>query len=476
MGRHRRAVKNTYATVGVALVGAGVIAAIPIAPPPPDVHTANPAIRLAANSIANVPVNLIQDIVNIPANEFYALNQWADALAGGGSWWLKTPTNVWGWDPGNPPMLQALVAMLVPIPAISGNGGLPDTNGQPVEPGPGLGGTAPPGSLGYNLNLILAAELPMNAKCGFLCTDLIAELQGWFQVPLSDLMGGYTFPTVVNANDPNYPVPWSGQTATLDPFGPITSYLDHLMADPTGIKTVSLQDIITTNANLSNADNVAFNAFVPGSYFFEGLPTLWGVGITIAGVVNRLCPPCAAFTTTPVTSIPSDSAPMLTLNADPVAPDGAGQPDVSKGIEPGATNGRQTTMADAATRDGLSDTGSQTTANEPGQGRHARSSLVEQLEATVSAVRSSDTGSQTTATEAGQGRHTRSSLVEQPKAPVTALRSSDTGSQTTATEAGQGRHTPSTADGPDQVGGNATGGQKGGEAKTGKADSDGTSE
>ena len=114
-----------YVTAGAALVGASVIAVTPIAPPPPDVQVANPADRLAADSIANIPVNLFDAIANIPANEIDAINSWSAAIASGGSWFLKTPTNVWGWDPGNPPMIEAAVAVLVPFPAISGNGGLP---------------------------------------------------------------------------------------------------------------------------------------------------------------------------------------------------------------------------------------------------------------------------------------------------------------------------------------------------------------
>src|SRR5215211_2971413 len=155
-----------YVTAGAALVGASVIAVTPIAAPPPDIQVANPAVRLAADSIANVPVNLMIAIANIPANEIIALNNWSDALEAGGSWWLKTPTNVWGWDPGNPPMLEALVAVLVPFPVISGNGGLPDgiePNGEgPAGAGPSeeitdensiLGGSAEPGTLSYILNV-----------------------------------------------------------------------------------------------------------------------------------------------------------------------------------------------------------------------------------------------------------------------------------------------------------------------------------
>ena len=54
-----------FVTAGVALVGASVIAVTPIAPPPPDIRVANPAMRLTA---AEVP-GVIAAIANIPAYE-----------------------------------------------------------------------------------------------------------------------------------------------------------------------------------------------------------------------------------------------------------------------------------------------------------------------------------------------------------------------------------------------------------------------
>ena len=264
-----------YVTAGAALVGASVIAVTPIAAPTPDIHVANPAMRLAAKSIANVPVNLIETIANIPANEIYALNQWSAALIAGESWFLKTPTNVWGWDPANPAMVEAAVAVLVPFPALSGNGGLPSGGLPTTSESSYLGGSAPPGTLGYMLNVIAAAEFPMRENCGFECPDVLSLLEGWFKVPLSQLISGYTFPTVIDTNDPTYPVAWSGQTAApLDPLEPIRLFIDSLMEDPSEseIKTVSLQDIITTAKNLDASATVAFNPWFPGSYIFTGFP------------------------------------------------------------------------------------------------------------------------------------------------------------------------------------------------------------
>src|SRR5689334_3189783 len=112
-GRHRAAsTARTYLAAGVAAAGVSVLAVNPVVSPSQGISEVSHEIRLAADSIANVPVNLAIDLINVPANEIQALNNWSDALQAGGSWWSKTPTNVWGWDPGNPPMLEALVAVL----------------------------------------------------------------------------------------------------------------------------------------------------------------------------------------------------------------------------------------------------------------------------------------------------------------------------------------------------------------------------
>ena len=47
-------------------------------------------------------------------------------------------------------------------------------------------------------NVIAAAEIPMHENCGFECSDVLALLESYFQVPLSELMSGYKFPTVIN--------------------------------------------------------------------------------------------------------------------------------------------------------------------------------------------------------------------------------------------------------------------------------------
>lgn len=341
-----RAAIRPFVTAGAILVGSGVIAATPIVAAPADIRVANSAVQLTAEtgSLANLPVNLFYALANIPYYQVQALNSWADALQAGGSWWLKTPSNVWGWDPGNPPMIEAAVALFVPFPVISGNGGLPPgitPNGEgrptagPSEPITAensiLGGSAPPGTLGYILNVMAAAAFPMHEGCGFTCDDILTALGGYFQVPVWDLFDGYTFGEVINANDPTYPVAWSGATiAPINPLEPFTNFFNSLLVDPAesgGIKTVSLTDVINTVRRLNESATVAFNPVFPGSYLFTGFP-LYDADILIGGLINglvdRLCPICSTpeppQTTEPlvpqVQTTIIEAAPETTENAD----------------------------------------------------------------------------------------------------------------------------------------------------------------
>lgn len=331
-----------YVAAGAALVGSSVIAATPVVATPPDIEVANPAVRLAADSIANVPVNLFYALVNVPAYEVEALNHWADAVEAGGSWWLKTPTNVWGWDPGNPPMLQALVAVLVPFPVISGHGGLPEgitPNGEgPLGAGPSeeitsensiLGGSAKPGTLGYMLNVLVAAEMPMHEGCGFTCPNLIETAQGYFRVPLSALAAGYQFGEVIDTNDPGYPVAWSGQQAApLNPLEPFTNFWNSLTADPSdptsqayqGIKPVTFDDLVHVGTRLYDSGIVAFSPWFKGSYLFTGFPFYdipENVLGWIAGLTELVCPACNVPSPPAVDTIPSPDARTVTIDAAP---------------------------------------------------------------------------------------------------------------------------------------------------------------
>ena len=283
--------ERPYVTAGAVILGAGVVAIAPIAPPTPDVHIVNagPRLTAASASIANVPVNVIQAIANVPANELVAMQSMANALLFTGSWWTGRPNQIWGTDPADPPKWRAGVAMLMPFPALS----------EPV---------------GESLAVWAEANLPVNAACHYICHDPGPILLGLGQVPVWQLYTGYTFPTVVNplgavegaygfpGTGPGNTMPWSGQTVKLDPLEPVTSVIDYLVAPPTGIKQVSLMDVVTTTTKLGNALILAFSPFTPGGPLTPGWP-----------YSAEACPACAALD---ATSAPSEkAAPSLTLTS-----------------------------------------------------------------------------------------------------------------------------------------------------------------
>ncbi len=65
---------RSYVAAGVVPVVAGLIATTPMAAHPPELRIASLAPRLTA-SAANIIPNLINDIINIPANELIAFGQ-----------------------------------------------------------------------------------------------------------------------------------------------------------------------------------------------------------------------------------------------------------------------------------------------------------------------------------------------------------------------------------------------------------------
>jgi len=195
----------------------------------PATAIANPAVNLAAASIANVPANLINAFLGIPQAEIDAIERFAAAMESSGSWNESSPNNVWGWDPANPEMLKGSIDMGVPFPALSG-------------------------PLGEHLNWWAAANLPMYAGCAFECPDPIGMLNVMFRVPPWEFYtgDGYTFPTVINPVD-GQPTSWSGQTVKLDPLEPIQSVIDYLLNDPEEASFPTAYEIITALADLASA-------------------------------------------------------------------------------------------------------------------------------------------------------------------------------------------------------------------------------
>lgn len=217
-----------YATAGVALVGASLIAVGPVTPTPHTTLVRDADVALTG-SVANIPANAFMAALNTPANMVFGIQRFADAMAASGSWEVSQPNNVWGWDPANPEMLEGFVDMLVPFPALST-------------------------PLGEHLNWWAAANLPMYAGCAFECPDPIGMLKSMFTVPMWKFYSpeGYTFGEVINPVD-GKPTEWSGQTVKLDRFEVIKSVADYFTGEPEAFRPVTMYDFVTASANLAAA-------------------------------------------------------------------------------------------------------------------------------------------------------------------------------------------------------------------------------
>lgn len=207
-----------YVTAGLAFTTAGVVAVTPtVALRLPEGPITNSAVQLTSEgSLLNVPLNLFQAIANIPYNEVRAMEVMAQSLLATGPWFVGSPTNVWGEDPGDPGHFQSLINLAIPFPEITGMGSEGDYTGM---------------GLGQQIAMLAAAEIPADPSCqSFAClpmtptspitgltwvdqllwTGLVGTfiqklpvLDNWFQVPFSDMTDadGYTFNVVIQGAD-----------------------------------------------------------------------------------------------------------------------------------------------------------------------------------------------------------------------------------------------------------------------------------
>jgi hypothetical protein len=273
---------------------------------------------LDLGGIENIPYNLFADIVNIPANEIAALGIYAEALgpaggdefvmntttgalsqlpfntpvptgdiplgiAGTGSWYMESLGNTWGWDDGNFPQLDGLFNMLLPFPQF----------------------TTP---LAEEAQIFLEAEIVDGAanNCEFECSDLLGYFGSFFNVPLTQLLSGYTFGdvpedtvgqnvgSVVNLGPPPFgPLDsgdtiWSDTSATLNPLLPFESLAANLTGSPASnpIEIPNIETLFTNLGNLFTDFQTDFNPFETGSYVYWGAPTAYTVPSLIGGLVQ----------------------------------------------------------------------------------------------------------------------------------------------------------------------------------------------
>ncbi len=303
-----------YLTAGLALTIAGATAVSPpVAPRPGAVDaTQLSTVLTAGESLLNVPLNLVQNIVNVPYYEVQALNLMAQSLLFTGPWFVGSPTNVWGEDPGDPGHFESLLQLAVPFPALSGAGHEDDL----TYPG-----------LGQQLAGLAAVEIPANPSCAtfdclpmiptspitgltwvdqFLWTAMIATfvqkmpvIDNWFQVPLSAVTTGdgyyfdpaapgsiasgpaYSYPgfpwpgtQTGTAEDGTvqYLMPWAGTHFKLDPVAPFQNFGNSLQ-EPFDVNNFHLPDLVEfarVVQALAAGAFLDFNPFVTGSPLCPG--------------------------------------------------------------------------------------------------------------------------------------------------------------------------------------------------------------
>ena len=276
----------------------------------------------------DVPINLFDDVVNIPYNELAGIDVLGNSLLFSGDWWVPSATNIWGTDPGDLGHYMGILDTLLPFaPQISG------LDQPEIDPLADANGTA---GLAQQIGLLAAAELPTSASCdaqacapmtppevitgntgldrdiGFLAalsghaTDAngapFSLFSNWLQVPLSDLTSGnFTFtpatdPGLVDPSPdvgPNAPgvtgslgfdgttgvngtgtgdfMPWAGDTFKLNLFGPFQDFYNSLFQAPTGgiagtgVEIPTGTELVDAFQNLTAGSIVAFDPFVAGS-------------------------------------------------------------------------------------------------------------------------------------------------------------------------------------------------------------------
>lgn len=310
---------------GVVALGAGLVSGTTAVAPGGRAASVEYGLAAATSSLLNVPVNLFNLVLSIPAWEVRAMDRLADAMIATGSWQVWGPTNVVGFDELDPPKLQAAIDMLMPVEPFSS-------------------------VLGANLSWQVAANLPMSAGCAAnpgACPDMAALWRGWNTVPARALRAGYQFPAVVNPFTLQ-PTSWSGKLVKLD-REPLAALWDYLSATPAGAQTAPLEDYVNIPAKLARAIADAFYPFVQDSEWFNSDQTLLApVFRALAPITCPSCEPGKPFDNPwlyenypPKAATPA-AAVALADQADPVAGPGGAEPaepaDLNPAAEPAGAN------------------------------------------------------------------------------------------------------------------------------------------
>lgn len=265
-GRAAGAARSVLAA-GAAVMSVGVVSAAPGAAPVLTQRMSAQAYTLTASSaLLNIPLNLLNMALSMPAWEVQAMNRLADAMIGTGSWQVWGPTNVFGFDEWDPPKLAGVIDMMMPV--------------QPFS-----------SVLADQINWWAKANLPMNPGCAATsgaCPDFGALVSGFLKVPASQLNDGYQFPAVFNPFTLK-PTSWSGQYVKLDPGAALSSLWNYLSGDPQGVQTAPIGDFFTVPLKLVRSVFDAFYPFVQNSEWFNPqTPFSWA----FRALAPVTCPSC----------------------------------------------------------------------------------------------------------------------------------------------------------------------------------------
>jgi hypothetical protein len=334
-----QAASRPYALAAAALAAVSAVVVTPVAARQVPLAVRSMETKLIDADISNIPVNLFDDILNIPYNELEGggLATMANSFLFTGTWWVPSSTNLWGIDPGDPTHI-ALIDNFLPLTAFTEG----FTNSAGVyEPG-----------LNYEFAGLLAAELPVSSSCdavscypmtppdvvtgstqfdrdiGFFdalmgkATDANGEPFGlftnFFQVPLQDLINGYTFgsndPGIVNpggsvqptdgwgtsgnpfegGTGPGDTMPWDGVDYHLNLLQPFQTLYDSLLQTPatdgvggTGVEVPSLEGVMHTFENLEAGFIIDFDPYTAGSPACPGacdIPTEFQIPSLVAAI------------------------------------------------------------------------------------------------------------------------------------------------------------------------------------------------
>jgi hypothetical protein len=321
-----QAASRAYVLAAAAVAATSAVVLTPAAPKASHLPVRSMQTRLV--DFTDVPINLFDDVVNIPFNEVQGIDVFSDSLLFSGDWWVPSATNIWGTDPGDLGHYMGLIDMALPFaPQISG------LDQPEIDPIADANGTA---GLAQQIGLLAAAELPVSTSCDAqTCAPMTPSevitgntgydrdigffealagnaqnstgqpfdlFSNWLQVPLSDLTSpnGFTFTpgddpgledpspdlgstgdvpgslgfdgtTGVDGTGTGDFMPWAGDTFQLNLFGPFEDFYNSLFTAPTGgldgsgVEIPTGTELLDAFQNITAGSIVAFDPYVAGS-------------------------------------------------------------------------------------------------------------------------------------------------------------------------------------------------------------------